>query len=85
MKTSFNDIRNPNCEQRNYTVTGEGLEAPSSRIQWIRCPFCTHEVKAYVWSLSGGGKRCDCGALFNARGIAYKMPDIDRTKEVEPL
>ncbi|MBN8868000.1 MAG: hypothetical protein J0H98_10645 [Solirubrobacterales bacterium] len=39
---------------------------------WIRCPFCAVEVKAFVWSLSGSGKRCECGALFGARGKATK-------------
>lgn len=54
-----------------YKVTREGLERPSSRTVYIDCPFCRAEVKAYVWSLCGGGKRCDCGALFGGWGNAY--------------
>ena len=30
----------------------------------ITCPFCGDEVIAYVWSLAGSGKKCDCGALL---------------------
>jgi hypothetical protein len=29
-------------------------------------------VKAYLWSLSGCGKRCSCGALFYSLGTAWK-------------
>lgn len=30
----------------------------------IRCPFCKRTVEVFTWSLAGGGKRCECGALF---------------------
>ncbi len=36
---------------------------------YITCPFCNTEVKAYIWSLSGCGKRCPgCGALHGSLG-----------------
>lgn len=38
----------------------------------IRCPFCRGEVWAYVWSLCGGGKRCDCGAMLTRSGAYTK-------------
>jgi hypothetical protein len=29
------------------------------------CPFCDERVTIYVWSMSGGGKKCPgCGSLF---------------------
>ena len=31
----------------------------------IKCPFCDSLIKAFVWSLAGTGKSCDCGALFD--------------------
>ena len=37
----------------------------------LRCPFCKATVTAYVWSLSGGGKRCDCGALAGSGGVFH--------------
>lgn len=37
----------------------------------VDCPFCNRQVEAYVWSLSGSGKKCKCGALIT-RGNAYK-------------
>ena len=30
---------------------------------FIECPFCYADVEAYIWSLAGGGKRCDCGVM----------------------
>lgn len=38
----------------------------------IECPFCLSYIRAYVWSLCGGGKRCGCGALFGSFGNAYR-------------
>lgn len=73
-RTTFNDILNPNCERREYTVKREGLERPSHVIWYFDCPFCGNEIKAYLWSLSGGGKRCLCGAIFGSRR-AYKMKE----------
>lgn len=35
------------------------------------CPFCQADVKCYVWSICGAGKRCDCGALIGRRGMAH--------------
>lgn len=60
----------PRVEKRVYTVKHETLEPPSSVVLWIECPFCQGEVKAYLWSLSGGGKRCDCGAILSRHGHA---------------
>lgn len=29
----------------------------------IICPFCNAKILAYLWSLAGCGKRCDCGVI----------------------
>lgn len=31
---------------------------------YIDCPFCGSQVKVYIWSYCGGGKKCSCGALL---------------------
>lgn len=72
--TRYADINKPECERLDYKVVSTGLEHPSSIVWYIECPFCLNEVKAFLWSLSGGGKRCGCGALFGSHGNAYKMP-----------
>jgi len=38
---------------------------------YIKCPFCGAEVRAYVWSLAGGGKKCTCGALHGSYGMTF--------------
>jgi len=35
---------------------------------FIDCPFCGSTVKAYVFSISGGGKKGCCGAMHSSRG-----------------
>ena len=48
----------------------------------IRCPFCLSEFWAYVWSLCGGGKKCEnlaCGALHGSTGGA--VPVVGREPE----
>lgn len=39
---------------------------------YIKCPYCAQETKAFIWSLSGGGKKCECGALHTRGGITFK-------------
>lgn len=58
--------------RREYTVHGRRSEMGKTRIE-IKCPFCGDHSWAYVWSLSGGGKKCEnkkCGAKFDAYGGA---------------
>lgn len=43
---------------------------------YIKCPFCDTWITAYLWSIAGGGKRCTCGAFFNAYGTAYQWRDL---------
>ena len=71
-KTTWNDTNKPGCEERAFTTALGASTMGRSRV-YISCPFCHSTVKAYLWSLSGSGKRCDCGALFGARGIAYRL------------
>lgn len=36
---------------------------------WITCPVCDTEVEAYLWSLSGSGKKCPgCDAIHTGWG-----------------
>ncbi len=75
LKTSFEDKHNPEVEteERKFEVHSTTVEHPSSVVWWIPCPFCTNMVKAYLWSLAGGGKRCpDCGAIFSSWGTATR-------------
>lgn len=39
----------------------------------IICPFCGTHVRAYEWSLAGGGKKCLCGALHTGHGITLPV------------
>lgn len=71
-RTSHNDISNPNTQQRPYTAVERYREMGRVHLT-LTCPFCTNETYAFAWSLAGGGKRCDCGALFGSRNIAYKL------------
>lgn len=55
-------------DSRPFAVTLRGCKAPSSNWSDIRCPFCNNVVRAYHWSLAGGGKLCTCGAKHNSFG-----------------
>lgn len=41
----------------------------------LTCPFCKYELWAYLWSLAGGGKRCQCGALCGGSGTFHHFAD----------
>lgn len=54
-------------------VLRTGIKPPSSNYSICRCPFCQGEVRAYWWSLAGGGKKCYCGAKLNS-ALMYSPP-----------
>jgi hypothetical protein len=38
------------------------------------CPFCGTTFWVFVWSLSGGGKRCpNCRSMFTSYGLAFPL------------
>jgi hypothetical protein len=39
----------------------------------VDCPFCNRVVNCYLWSISGGGKKCECGAVIH-RVAALRNP-----------
>lgn len=65
MKTTWNDVNKPNCERAPFKVVARIEQNGKTRVQ-IVCPFCSNPLWAYVWSLSGSGKRCSCGALIGS-------------------
>jgi hypothetical protein len=60
-------------EQRNYRP-----RMGRSSVD-VTCPFCKAVTTAYVWSLAGGGKKCECGAIFT-HYMAY--PPMEKPAEV---
>lgn len=71
-RTMFKDIRRDDCEALPWS--GYTLSSTMGRTKMaITCPFCERHMTAYRWSLSGGGKRCDCGAILGGYGDAYKL------------
>lgn len=60
---------------REFRVLARRSQMGKTRVQ-IECPFCGHQFWAYVWSISGGGKRCEnkaCGAKHTSWGVAYPV------------
>lgn len=60
---------------REFAVTDRRSEMGKSRIL-IRCPFCQTSFWAFIWSISGGGKKCEnkaCGAMHVSHGMAYPV------------
>lgn len=58
--------------QREFKVLDRRSEMGKSRV-YIECPFCLTRFWAYIWSISGGGKKCEnkqCGAIHTSFGIA---------------
>lgn len=51
-------------EKREYTYRPGRSEMGRSSVI-ITCPFCHGEIEAFVWSMAGIGKRCNCGAIHH--------------------
>ena len=67
----------PPVETKPFKVIRRGGHSGLGR-SWIEfpCPFCQWAVVAYVWSISGGGKRCDnkqCRAIFGSDGNGHRL------------
>ena len=58
-------------EQREHTRR-DGPSTMGRTVVYITCPFCKDEVRAYLWSLSGGGKVCTCGAKHASFGVTIR-------------
>lgn len=72
-------------ETRTYRIKRRGVERDKSGVAnqktiWFDCPFCGAEVRARVWSMSGRGKRCACGALCLSGGRARKIVEADESR-----
>ena len=70
LKGPDNRSENARREWRSFSVISE---MGKRRIE-VECPFCFATFWAYVWSLSGGGKRCpNCRAMHTSHGSAYPL------------
>ena len=61
--------------QREFKVLRRRSQMGRSCVE-IGCPFCGTRFWAYIWSISGGGKKCEnnaCGALHVGSGVAYPV------------
>jgi hypothetical protein len=68
-------------EIRPYGVISRGAVADvtgrrTQKTITVVCPFCQAEVLIFVWSLSGGGKLCKCGAMFQSDGRTHKIVEL---------
>ena len=69
-KTGANNIESRDCGGYGRILRGMG----KTRVE-LTCPFCKVPVTAYLWSLAGGGKRCDCGAMAGRDGTFHHFAD----------
>lgn len=58
--------------ERRPHVLRDRRPAPGRTSVEVECPFCGRRVRAFAWSLAGGGKRCPCGAIHNERDTVRK-------------
>jgi hypothetical protein len=45
-----------------------------SKQGYVDCPFCDAKISCYLWSISGSGKKCSCGAILRSKTA---VRDID--------
>lgn len=61
MTSNSTETRKIDGYKRKWSETGK------TRIA-VDCPFCGAELIAYLWSLAGSGKKCQCGAKMDHSG-----------------
>lgn len=73
VKTTWNDVRKPNCERRETEVGGFYSRFGRSTVE-VTCPFCGTDHQVYLWSFAGCGRRCGmCGAIMGQLYAARLM------------
>jgi len=65
-------------ERRQYTSFNHRSRFGKSSVD-IECPFCRAITTAFIWSLSGSGKKCTCGALHG--GWGFTLAPIEKVKK----
>lgn len=64
--------RSENAQRTFRTL--ERVDAVGRSKVRVECPFCFHRFWAFVWSISGGGKKCpNCGSMHTSFGVAYPL------------
>jgi hypothetical protein len=52
-------------ERRQHTgIYGLVSLGRGRKLGKVDCPFCNTVVDCYLWSISGSGKKCKCGAVI---------------------
>ena len=52
-------------ERRQHTgIYGLVSLGRGRKLGKVDCPFCNTAVDCYLWSISGSGKKCKCGAVI---------------------
>lgn len=56
---------------RMYEAWGYSSEHATSNCV-VECPYCLSEHTVYVWSLAGGGKKCDvCNSMLYSGNVCF--------------
>lgn len=75
-KTTWADVGGGLTEKKEHTRSSTSHRFGRTSFN-VTCPFCGSMVTAYLWSLSGGGKRCPgCGGLHDALGFTHKLREV---------
>ena len=72
-------MENKEIDRRQHSRTGSYSQAQGGSYCYIVCPYCGATVKAFIWSLAGGGKKCECGALHG--GWGYTIAPVHKPKK----
>lgn len=74
-KVTWNDIGNEDTIVKRPFKVIKRVSLPGTTYVILECPFCLTNVKVYVWSIRGGGKRCQCGAMHSGLGNTYQFKE----------
>lgn len=72
---------------KGYAVSGDGWDQISSEMGRSKglteCPCCGNEIEFYIWSMSGGGKRCDnCNIVVYRSGVYLSEKDYNEYQKL---
>ncbi len=75
MNKPFKIMKNGNRVFRIYSppIRTRGISKHGKSTDIVECPICARETEVYIWSFSGNGKLCVCGAKMGVYGTRMEV------------
>jgi hypothetical protein len=73
--TTWGHVKAGICNVRKFEIARQVHRKHLQTLSVFTCPWCGTEIQFTTSALRSRGRRCPCGALFNAHGNSFKRKE----------